>query len=243
MRRAIIAGGYQALAVGTEPGAPNRGMMEKNLQQVGTAPQQRAQAHSVHLLARSALLILVERFGKPDQGIEVIALVHQAGAIGYVEPQHLLLALGQCVPRPVSLFPSSFLFGLQVDVKPQPRAEQAECRHEDGAQQRRPRGTASNPLDGSFPTRCRSGQDWFAVKETLQVVREFSGCGVALRRPLLQAFQANGFQVARHTAVELARRHRDLLSNLSQRLHHRCGLKRRSAGQQTVKHRSQAVDI
>ena len=79
-----------------------------------------------------------------------------------------------------------------------------------------------------------AGVDRFAVEVALQVVRQRRGRRVAVRRLFLQTFQTDRLQIAVHLGVEQARRGRQLLHHLRQRVERRLGAERRPARQHFV---------
>ena len=77
----------------------------------------------------------------------------------------------------------------------------------------------------------RPGSNRLAFLKAAQVVSQGLGRGVALARVLLEALQADGFQVPLHLRVEGPGRHGLALQHVPQRIHRRVRAERRSAGE------------
>ena len=99
------------------------------------------------------------------------------------------------------------------------------------------------PFDGTRHNRCRSRRDRLAGQPPRQVLGESIGTGVAPARVLLEALQADDFQIPRHSRVELPRWLRRPLPHLVHRLQERWSHRTAPAGQQGVEDRSQPVDV
>ena len=91
--------------------------------------------------------------------------------------------------------------------------------------------------------RPRSGLNRLPVEEPAQVFRQGQGAGVTPRWCLLQTFETNRLQIARHTRLEAARKHRVGAANLLKRGERRFPLERRPARQRFVEDRPQAIDV
>ena len=76
-----------------------------------------------------------------------------------------------------------------------------------------------------------------------QVVRQAQGAGIASLRFLLQAFQADRFQVPRHGRLQAPGRDRFLGTNQQQGIERGRPLEWHTAGEQFVQNHPQAVDV
>ena len=99
------------------------------------------------------------------------------------------------------------------------------------------------PLDQPFDRAGAAAQDRLAPQEPRQVFGKGGGRAIPPLGLLLQAFQADRLQVARHLVVQPRRRRRLLRDDLLHRVCRRRGAEWRPTRQQLVKDRSQAVDI
>ena len=106
-----------------------------------------------------------------------------------------------------------------------------------------PRRPPPRPLQGALPGGRRPGADRLAGQEPPQVVGQLLGRGVAPRRLLGEALQADRLQVARDPRLEPRRRHHLLVDDLPEGLHDRRGLEGGPAGEHLVEDRSQRVDV
>ena len=120
------------------------------------------------------------------------------------------------------------------------RRRQAQARRQKRAGQGRvPPGPAPAAAQGAD----RPGADRLAADEAGQVVGQLLSTRITLARELLQALEADGFQVARHVQIEPNRRHRFLEQDLLQRCESRVGLEGRPPGQALVEDRPQGVYV
>src|SRR5438876_4026615 len=87
-------------------------------------------------------------------------------------------------------------------------ADQAEEGQREGGGER---GLAANPTLQALEASGRTRLDRLAVDEPLQVVGQGGGAAITPGRLFLQALEADGFQVARHSGVARPRRRRRLV--------------------------------
>jgi hypothetical protein len=99
------------------------------------------------------------------------------------------------------------------------------------------------PFLQPFQDPCRPGADRLAQAEAVQIVGQIHGAAIATGWFLLEAFQADRFQVARQTRLESARRHRLLSAYLLQGLQDACGPEGRPTREGFVKDCPQCIDI
>ena len=78
--------------------------------------------------------------------------------------------------------------------------------------------------------------DRLTLQEPPEVCGQFLGRTVALPRVLLQALEADRFQVARDGGIQLPRRHRVVMEHLEERIERVIRLERRPAGEQAIQH-------
>ena len=123
-----------------------------------------------------------------------------------------------------------------------PTATTSRSRATDGRQGRQGR-LAPAPPPGAFRAADGPRPDRLAGPEPPQVLGQGVGAGVAPRRLLLQAFQADRLQVARQPRLQPRRRDRLGRLDLLERLQRRRRPERRPAGQQLVEDRPQGVDV
>ena len=90
---------------------------------------------------------------------------------------------------------------------------------------------------------ARPGYYSFPADKCFQVVGQRRSRCITLPRRLFQAFETNGFEVARYAGIEQPRRHRVLLENQHQCVEGSRRLKWRPAGQTFVKDGAQSVNI
>ena len=76
-----------------------------------------------------------------------------------------------------------------------------------------------------------------------EVIGQAIGTAIAAHRILVQAFQTDRFQVARHLGGQLTRRRRVPADHLLQRIPDRLAVERRPAGQQFVQDGTERVDV
>ena len=113
----------------------------------------------------------------------------------------------------------------------------------DGQQQRGNRGITPAPPPGHAKKADAAGQDGFAAEDAVQVVGQRLGRRIARVRLLLEAFQADRFQVERQPALQPTGRHRVLKTHLLERIDRGRAPKRRAAGQQLVKDRTERIYV
>ena len=101
----------------------------------------------------------------------------------------------------------------------------------------------ADPAVAAIEQTRRPGHDGFIGEKTAQVVSECLGAGVALARLLLQALQADGFEIARHAGVALPWRDRIAFHHLQKRIQRGRSLERRRAGEALIEDGAQSVDI
>src|SRR5437867_1791614 len=86
-------------------------------------------------------------------------------------------------------------------------------------------------------------QNRFIAQKTAEVVSQLLRRAVAATRLFFQALEADGLQVARHTAVEGARGCRVIVQDPGHRLVGRIALERWPASEQEIKDRAQRIDV
>jgi hypothetical protein len=111
---------------------------------------------------------------------------------------------------------------------------QAQRRQQADGEERRRRRPPPNPLGPALPRAGRPGQDWLVGDEPPQVLRQRRGGRIPAAGRLLQTFQANRFQIARHLRPQLARRDGLLRRDLDDHVKLRLALERGPAGQALV---------
>ena len=108
---------------------------------------------------------------------------------------------------------------------------------------RRQRRVAPAPAPQPFRLADGTGLNGLAAESALQVVGQFLRRAVALLWRLLQAFQADGLQVAVHVRVEGVRRFRVALHDLEERFQVCGALEGRPAGKHLIEDGAEAVDV
>src|SRR5215207_5599906 len=98
------------------------------------------------------------------------------------------------------------------------------------------------PAPRLFGRRDRAGANRFSVSEPLQLVHQRLSRRVAARWIFLEAFQANGLEIAWHGRVESARSDRLSVNYESQGFLDRAGQEWRPADQQRVQQRAKRID-
>jgi hypothetical protein len=89
----------------------------------------------------------------------------------------------------------------------------------------------------------RPGQNRPVLQEPRQLLAQDLGGRVAPLGFLLEALQADGLEVTRHTGIQKSQRQRFLIQHLPQGICQVFPDKRRSPGQELVKDASQGVDV
>ena len=119
-------------------------------------------------------------------------------------------------------------------------------RQQEQADRSRQAGDGGVPAAGAGkPLTCADGPgaNRFIAQEATEIVGQFARRGVAAARFLGQAFEADGFQIARRASVEQARRRGLQFHHLPQGFLLRPGRKWRPPGEQVVKNRAERIDI
>ena len=88
----------------------------------------------------------------------------------------------------------------QIGVVGRAQQDRQQDGDDDGGGDRRP---AADPFPGPLPGRRRPRPDRLAGQEATQVVRQVRGAPVAPGRLLIQTFEANRLQIARHARGQL----------------------------------------
>ena len=117
---------------------------------------------------------------------------------------------------------------------------QGEQRQHRGRRRRRP---SSGPDPAALQRPDRPGLHRLARQEAAQVLRQFQGGGVAPGRLLVQALQADRFQVARHGRIQGPHRHGLLVQHLRQGLHFRRATEGSTPGEALVQDGAQRVHV
>src|SRR6516165_637020 len=104
-------------------------------------------------------------------------------------------------------------------------------------------GPASEPLQHPRRPANRPGMNRMPVQEAPEVIRQFAHRSVTVPWLLLEAFQANGLQIARQPRAKPARTTRLDSDHLPQSLEVAVRLIRDRARKQLVKNHSQGMDI
>ena len=137
------------------------------------------------------------------------------------------------------------LLGALLGVVPQQCGEDEQTRQQCGAhpEQGGRRGTAASPFQGPLAPAGRPGKDRLLGKIAFQVLRQGQGAGIALRRGLFEAFQADGFQVAWDARVQRPWVVRLPVENLQDRVEGRRGAEGWFPREAGVKDGAETVDI
>ncbi len=90
-----------------------------------------------------------------------------------------------------------------------------------------------------------SGRVWtgFAPQIASQIVGQFLSRGIALAGLLVQAFQTDGFQIARRARLQSSGRHRFIARHLNEGFQRRRPLERRPAREQFVEDGAQRIHV
>ncbi len=102
---------------------------------------------------------------------------------------------------------------------------------------------APGPLGDRLDDAGGTHADRLAGRPASQVIRQHGGRGVAIGRVLLQAFQADQFEVARNLGIPLRWRFRRPGPHGVERIDHALAAKRGLAGHQRVEDRAQAINV
>ncbi len=201
---------------------------------------QLGRAGGQHLAGADEVAGLQFVLGQADgQGV-VVGLGAQQGLVGGL--------LGLAGDRlgltgPIALGANAVALGLQAPGERPTQGEQNDQGQQADADQGCRRRTAAGPFDEPFRQTSRAGQDGFAAQEPGQVVGQDGGAGVAFVRLLVQAGEADRFQVGGHAGVEAARRHRLGADHLQDRVQ-RCGRPEgRPTGEALVEDGAQGVHV
>src|SRR3989442_3499207 len=110
-------------------------------------------------------------------------------------------------------------------------------------EERRDRRPTSGPFPYSLEGWSSTGMNGLPLEEPLELFGERQGGRVALLRVLLEAFEANDLEVARHVAPKSRRRRRLFARGLPDRLVRGVGTERNAAGEKLVENHSEAINI
>ena len=99
------------------------------------------------------------------------------------------------------------------------------------------------PFDNLGVPRHRPCENWFAVQESLQIIRKLIRCRVTLCLVFFKAFEADGLQIQRNSFNQGLGRHRLLVANIFQGLQQGCSFKGRPSREELVKHGTQGINI
>ncbi len=131
----------------------------------------------------------------------------------------------------------------QRNVVPEHKEHRARDRQRDERQKRHDGGPPAAPFPRALPDGCRSSVNRVAVDESAQVVRQF-GRGVETScRVFLQTLQADCFEVVGNPRLQLTRRNRLLLDDLTDRVDRIARLERRTTHQKLVEDRAEGIDV
>src|SRR5262245_23467470 len=238
----------QTLAVGSEGDAvdlPTGTEVEKSLaaavQTVIPLPATQVRRASGEQLLRLADIVGRPRLKGEGDVREVLAQASLAqGVLGALALSLFVLA-GDLLGREGLL---GGAFGA-VSFQPLPcHQAKAERRGQEGnRRERRHRRATPGPLPQSLCRSSRAGADRLAIEEAAQIVGQLLCRGVALVRFLLETFQTDRFQVARHSWLQAGRRDRLLDANLLQRVNDRGAAERRSPAEHLVEDRAERVHV
>src|SRR5262249_6722118 len=115
--------------------------------------------------------------------------------------------------------------------------------HEQAQRSRNRRAVLSGPSSRAACYRLWIGRHWLVGEIALYLLGQFDGRGVAILRHLIQSLQANRLQRGSHLRIDLARWLGGSIANFLEQLGGGPGMKRRLAGQDLVKDRSQTVHV
>ena len=104
-------------------------------------------------------------------------------------------------------------------------------------------GRRRRPFPHPFPRSRRPGLDGAALEEGVKIVGQGPGAAVAPGRILLQALQADGFQIAGQLLLQARGGHRFGHAHHVQGVHGAVAAEGRPARQQVIEHRPQRVDV
>ena len=104
-------------------------------------------------------------------------------------------------------------------------------------------GLAASPTTEPQERVGATGRDVFPSEEMLEILGEFQGGGVASLGALLQALEADQFEIAGETGSESTGRFWVALEDLDEGFHHRFGPYGRAAGEQLIVDSHQAIDV
>ena len=105
------------------------------------------------------------------------------------------------------------------------------------------RWMTTHPFHDSFDPPGRPRQDRLIPQKATEIIGQIRRRRIPLLRRLLQAFQANVFQIARHPGIEPRGRHRILGNDLPLGFRGGFSPERGTAGQHFVKNRAQRIDV
>ena len=132
---------------------------------------------------------------------------------------------------------------LRPHPEPQHDEETADDHQDERGQQGREHRLPANPLPRPPEGADRTGPDRLVAQIAGQIVRQVLGRGIAFPRLLLQALQADDFEIARHPGPESSRRNRVVVLDVLQRIEDGFADERRPTRQHVVKDGAEGVDV